>query len=699
MIRIGEYFLDSEQARLTHKDSGVVVNLEPKLNDLLLMFVTHPNQIISRQDILDDLWQGTIVTDNAINKLVGNLRKLLGDDAKSPRYIETVPKRGYRLVCSMESADKSSAVSPIKNRIQRSPMLVVFTILVAVFLLVVLSQQDRPEEIYSIALTQAEGIEITPRMHPDSQHLYYLRKHEKTQENALWIKNLSTSVTALIRLSNSISEIIALEPDAEHQTTRLFYLNKTTNDCGVFVAELTSPQNKTPRSLSNQKLFACEEKRIKDIGYNAKRETIYYAAQPKNFQPNHIYAFDLSNHTHQLVTQLEPSGWGHHNLDVSPNGDKLLIMSTDSEYQTQLLSLDLTSNTIEKGMKFKHPVTEAIWHHDAKQIIYFSAPPSNRILKSSFDGSDAATMISVTDKLSPDLSRFPDGESVLFSTEQKNYSSRWLVPSEERFQIANSVASDVYPALYHKEDKYLFVSNRNEYAQIYSAEYQENIANIATKFGQSHVINYVSMSADDKTVAFSLDNHLYALAVSDLNSISPIQSMNEEQMVFETDVPIIYLDWLSKDTISITSVENGTPTLNIVRLSDRQVVTVENNFSYGLGDAAEQDFSYFVQASNNRLYAVDSVHFADSKLLSETALIDTGLSLPKGFYHPKIDGGVLSFVITEAGQEYLYRINIGDGTILEKHLLSEFSSYDVSNGKIMVSEVGDRQGNIYRTVH
>ena len=87
MIQLGEFTIDEKQSQLLHQ--GDVVAIEPKLFDLLILFVSQPNVIISRQEILETLWPNSLITDNAINKQVANLRKVLSDNAKSPCYIET----------------------------------------------------------------------------------------------------------------------------------------------------------------------------------------------------------------------------------------------------------------------------------------------------------------------------------------------------------------------------------------------------------------------------------------------------------------------------------------------------------------------------------------------------------------------------------------------------------------------------------
>lgn len=71
-------------------------HLEPKVMELLLLLAGAPGRVWSRDDIMQQLWPGLVVGDDALARTVFKLRKSLGDDAKAPRYIETLSKRGYR---------------------------------------------------------------------------------------------------------------------------------------------------------------------------------------------------------------------------------------------------------------------------------------------------------------------------------------------------------------------------------------------------------------------------------------------------------------------------------------------------------------------------------------------------------------------------------------------------------------------------
>ena len=89
---------------------GRPVPLEPKAFDLLVLLLERPGQLVTKQEILDCVWPQTAVTDNALTRIVANLRKALGDDARDSRYIETVPTRGYRWLVPVQR-DESAPIA------------------------------------------------------------------------------------------------------------------------------------------------------------------------------------------------------------------------------------------------------------------------------------------------------------------------------------------------------------------------------------------------------------------------------------------------------------------------------------------------------------------------------------------------------------------------------------------------------------
>ena len=77
---------------------GERTHVEPKLLDVLACLAENPGDVVSVETLLERCWAGTFYGDNPVHKAIALLRKALGDDARSPRYLATVRKRGYRLV-------------------------------------------------------------------------------------------------------------------------------------------------------------------------------------------------------------------------------------------------------------------------------------------------------------------------------------------------------------------------------------------------------------------------------------------------------------------------------------------------------------------------------------------------------------------------------------------------------------------------
>jgi DNA-binding winged helix-turn-helix (wHTH) protein/TolB-like protein len=77
---------------------GRLVTLRPKAFDLLLVFVTRPNQLFRKEELMDALWPGVAVEENNLDKTVSTLRQALGQSGNGVVYIQTVPKHGYRFV-------------------------------------------------------------------------------------------------------------------------------------------------------------------------------------------------------------------------------------------------------------------------------------------------------------------------------------------------------------------------------------------------------------------------------------------------------------------------------------------------------------------------------------------------------------------------------------------------------------------------
>lgn len=105
LIRFGECILDLETAELL-RDGGKIT-LQDQPFAVLRILIENPNQLVTREDLVKRLWpEGTFVDfDQSLNKAVARLREALGDDADQPRFVQTLPRRGYRWIATVRTVE------------------------------------------------------------------------------------------------------------------------------------------------------------------------------------------------------------------------------------------------------------------------------------------------------------------------------------------------------------------------------------------------------------------------------------------------------------------------------------------------------------------------------------------------------------------------------------------------------------------
>ena len=101
LMQIGDWRIDSSSGVLNRGDEET--RIEPRVMAVLLDLAAHAGQVRSKDDIIEAVWADTYVGEAALSRCISELRRTLGDDARDPKYIETLPKRGYRLVAPVRT--------------------------------------------------------------------------------------------------------------------------------------------------------------------------------------------------------------------------------------------------------------------------------------------------------------------------------------------------------------------------------------------------------------------------------------------------------------------------------------------------------------------------------------------------------------------------------------------------------------------
>ena len=110
-FRFGDFVLDPGDRQL--RRGAEPVELNARYLDALVLLVREQGKLVSKDRFHDEVWRGVPVTDEALTQCVKTLRRQLGDDAGNPRFIETVPKHGYRFIAPVDAADGETGVPPL----------------------------------------------------------------------------------------------------------------------------------------------------------------------------------------------------------------------------------------------------------------------------------------------------------------------------------------------------------------------------------------------------------------------------------------------------------------------------------------------------------------------------------------------------------------------------------------------------------
>jgi DNA-binding winged helix-turn-helix (wHTH) protein len=211
-LRVGDCVVDIPRREIRASQSGVPRRITLKTLQVLLVLVSHRDQVVSREALLEWVWPDTMPTDDVLTQAITQLRKAFGDDRDAPRYLETIAKGGYRLVApvswilpeqavaiSLEPAlatqpaslpqAPSPPASPWRNRPRMGYALAAMVLAVALMGGVALLLRDRDADRVPKAapvavatatapatyqrITSLPGSEMYPSLSPDGSQVVY----------------------------------------------------------------------------------------------------------------------------------------------------------------------------------------------------------------------------------------------------------------------------------------------------------------------------------------------------------------------------------------------------------------------------------------------------------------------------------------------------------------------------------------------
>jgi Tol biopolymer transport system component/DNA-binding winged helix-turn-helix (wHTH) protein len=402
---------------------GSPLPLEPKAFEVLVFLIDHRGRLVEKNELLDAVWKEAFVTTNALTRVIAHLRKMLGDDAKVAKYIETVPTRGYRFIAEVEvnsdlAVVENSYPGTARQQIDVQALaLICIGVLLALVIGLLWKSQTRSDLAERLVLTKTtqitttQGLDLYPAFSPDGRDLAYSSLRNGKFE--IFVRQLAAGGREIQVTADSAQNLqSAWSPDGK----MIAYHSR--NRHGIWmvpalggIAKQLTDFGAEPSWSSDGEWIAFQSDAPDDLGQTA------FGAMP----PSTIWIVSSRGGTPQQITKVGTPPGGHGVPVWSPDGKRIVFVTHDiglSEiWSTSAKGEDLKRLTLKPANFF-----DPAYSSDGKYLFFSTASGNFRLwmLPLSSDtglpAGDPLEIANTGNSLTRHLTVSPDGRRLAYSS-------------------------------------------------------------------------------------------------------------------------------------------------------------------------------------------------------------------------------------------------------------------------------------------
>ncbi len=683
VIQVGEYKFDALNSCLSKDEQ--VIPLDPRLLTLLTFFVENPNRIITRDELQLAIWQNVIVTDNAINKLVANLRKLFCDDAKNPQYVKTIPKQGYVFIAQISSVEPKKAASeqtrektentdqvqPVSSR-THTPYFVAF-FAVMIFALGYIALYSPTSSVFgdSAALSRFYGGKGSPIVTQDGETLLFL--NHRQQGTGLW----QTAVNAgNATLPKEIKGLPGFGELLFADSSKLMYRVKAP-ECGWYVSDLDL--NASTVSPESTLLTSCNSLKIHWSLYLPMQNRLFALGHDKHHEHrNTLFSATVGEPLQALNIELSDK-WRMVSLDTYKDANKLLITTISIDGKTAVFEYQIDQSILTPVIELDFFSHHVIWDQEREGLVYTTPAPDSKLMRMDLTSREQTLLSSSSERLCCTIARHPNGVDYIYLSSDKNIDVKWL---KTNYWLDNSSVIDSNPALAHTKEGHYFLSNRAGLTQLYFQS-PNSPATLVPLLDDYYMIEKMALSNNDE---FILLSESHRLLLSNLNERNSLQS------IF-LDGYIDHIQWLTNTLFSVSMTYQNQRYVEVYNSNLQRIARLEAPWRQVLANPSNDNWYYFVD-SNRDLYRMPTDR------IFTTPSVDIGEyvgHLPM-YSKLKVDNNIL-YLVSEFG-ETLSRYTVSGDIFqpLSEEPLNAYLGFDVKADTVIFAGKETFRSQVYRTV-
>lgn len=508
--QLGPLHYDAKQRQLSNNAQQLY--LEPRQHQLLLCLLQAAGQVVSRETLIAQVWQGRIVSDSAINRAVSMLRKAFASLDQSRDYIETLPKLGYRLLVD------GTAVTTVAAAVAKPPPLAqlqpgrkwqavlygaMLALLVAVLLwFISLTPQQRLSAGTLLPHSSFNGVESQLSIDRAAGNLLYQRQTGQGRSQ-IWLNNLSEGSHHALTPASQHSAYAAISPDG----SQFAFVQLDAEGCRLML-QLTRLSETEPdaEQSAGRLLHQCPADNIPLLSWQPDGTSLYFRQRADKTQPYQIYQLNIASTALRQLTLLPRDYSGLGDIAVAASADQLAVLRYLTADTTELLLLSPDNGAVSTVQSLPLRATALTWY--SEQLLLISA--GHMLYQYHLP---TAKLLPLYQAADPVNSLVAAAGGLYFSSTEVNTDIWHSNTGDEAVLRINSSRADLMPRLAHDSRQLAFLTNRSGRHQLWLQQ-DDGAERLLAELPGAPGFVRLEWSADDSQLLFSKDDAAYSVEVA-----------------------------------------------------------------------------------------------------------------------------------------------------------------------------------------
>ncbi len=553
---LGEWRVEPSLNQITRLARGSAPQrITPKAMEVLVVLTARVGELVTREELLASVWSGVHVQEEVLTRAIADLRKALDDDRKDPRYIETIPKRGYRVVARVQGV---SCARPVR----RSLSLWGGAVIAAAAVASVLAWGSRDGDLEQALalegrpLTTLPGREIQPALSPDGTRVAFVWQGASGDNWDVYVKPLAGE--SLTRLTQGPD--VDLSPSWSPDGKRIAFARyPAMGECRILEVDALGG---TERDLGS-----CGKSQNPDLVWSPDGRFLAFSDRESDSESFGIYLLALESGEKRKLVSPEGQHWGDKDPAFSPDSRWVAFTRSVSMNTQDVYRIEVDGGEPERLTFDGREVRGAAFTTDGKLVV--SSARSGALGLWSLPLGEGRPVRLVFAGGTPRAPEVGSRGELLFEERWRDSDIEALglgAPDASPEPVPVSTHEDREPALSPDSSRIAFVSSRSGTPEIWVSDASGGNARRLTSFGGPQV-GAPSWSPDGRSIVFdarpaghadlfliSIDGGTPTpIAPSPSNEVAPVFSPEGSEVLFGSDRSGKWQIWSSEKNEPLTS--------------------------------------------------------------------------------------------------------------------------------------------------